>query len=68
MLKFEPVLSIDNSVKQCLFVVDAELTGPGPTWGDIVDDSDTRTPGRVVHMHEKLSSPSRKRSVSTIIT
>lgn len=31
-------------------------------WGDIVDEAEARTPGHGVHMHEKLSSPSRKRS------
>ena len=33
------------------------------SWGDIVDETDevSRTPGKAVHMHEKLSSPSRKR-------
>ncbi|CAH1796803.1 unnamed protein product [Owenia fusiformis] len=33
-------------------------------WSDMVEDEDfeQRTPGRGVHMHEKLSSPSRKRS------
>jgi len=30
-------------------------------WSDLVDEADSRTPGRVVHVHEKLSSPSRKR-------
>ena len=34
-------------------------------WGDMVEDVDSgRIPGRVVHIHEKLSSPSRKRWVS----
>ncbi|XP_074649946.1 S phase cyclin A-associated protein in the endoplasmic reticulum-like isoform X2 [Tubulanus polymorphus] len=35
------------------------------TWGDQVESEmdDSRTPGRCVHMHEKLSSPSRKRSI-----
>ncbi|XP_036365773.1 S phase cyclin A-associated protein in the endoplasmic reticulum isoform X3 [Octopus sinensis] len=32
------------------------------SWGEIVDEADARTPGHGVHMHEKLSSPSRKRS------
>lgn len=31
-------------------------------WGEIVDEAEGRTPGHGVHMHEKLSSPSRKRS------
>jgi len=32
----------------------------GLSWADI-DEAETRTPGRGAHMHEKLSSPSRKR-------
>ncbi|BFZ01533.1 hypothetical protein BsWGS_04572 [Bradybaena similaris] len=32
------------------------------SWGDLVDAEEARTPGHGVHMHEKLSSPSRKRS------
>lgn len=34
------------------------------SWGDMVeeDEQEVRTPGHAVHMHEKLSSPSRKRS------
>ncbi|KAL8602246.1 hypothetical protein ACOMHN_022759 [Nucella lapillus] len=34
----------------------------GKSWGEMVDEAETRTPGHGVHMHEKLSSPSRKRS------
>lgn len=32
----------------------------GLGWADL-DEADSRTPGRGAHMHEKLSSPSRKR-------
>ncbi|XP_056020838.1 S phase cyclin A-associated protein in the endoplasmic reticulum-like isoform X2 [Ostrea edulis] len=34
------------------------------SWGEMVeeDEQEARTPGHAVHMHEKLSSPSRKRS------
>ncbi|XP_060063771.1 S phase cyclin A-associated protein in the endoplasmic reticulum-like [Ylistrum balloti] len=35
---------------------------PKRSWGEIVDEAETRTPGHGVHMHEKLSSPSRRRS------
>ncbi|XP_033749375.1 S phase cyclin A-associated protein in the endoplasmic reticulum-like isoform X2 [Pecten maximus] len=35
---------------------------PKLSWGEIVDEAETRTPGHGVHMHEKLSSPSRRRS------
>ena len=34
----------------------------GMSWGEIVEEAEARTPGHGVHMHEKLSSPSRKRS------
>ncbi|KAJ8318369.1 hypothetical protein KUTeg_003460 [Tegillarca granosa] len=32
------------------------------TWSEMIEEAETRTPGHGVHMHEKLSSPSRKRS------
>uniref|UniRef100_A0A8C2PI74 S phase cyclin A-associated protein in the endoplasmic reticulum N-terminal domain-containing protein n=1 Tax=Capra hircus TaxID=9925 RepID=A0A8C2PI74_CAPHI len=32
------------------------------SWGDIVEEEPARPPGHGIHMHEKLSSPSRKRS------
>lgn len=31
------------------------------SWGELVEEAEARTPGHGVHMHEKLSSPSRKR-------
>ena len=31
----------------------------GLSWAD-VDETESRTPGRGAHLHEKLSSPSRK--------
>ncbi len=31
------------------------------SWGDIVEEEPARPPGHGIHMHEKLSSPSRKR-------
>ncbi|XP_076464959.1 S phase cyclin A-associated protein in the endoplasmic reticulum-like isoform X2 [Babylonia areolata] len=34
----------------------------GKSWGEMVEEAEARTPGHGVHMHEKLSSPSRKRS------
>ncbi|XP_028287020.1 S phase cyclin A-associated protein in the endoplasmic reticulum isoform X2 [Parambassis ranga] len=33
------------------------------SWGDIVEEEPSRPPGHGIHMHEKLSSPSRKRTV-----
>ncbi|CAC5420269.1 S phase cyclin A-associated protein in the endoplasmic reticulum [Mytilus coruscus] len=41
-----------------------KASGVHKSWGDIVEDDEdeVRTPGHAVHMHEKLSSPSRKRS------
>ncbi|CAB4028150.1 Hypothetical predicted protein [Paramuricea clavata] len=35
-----------------------------PSWGDIVEMSESRPPGRAVQMHKKLSSPSRKRDLT----
>ncbi|XP_069138019.1 S phase cyclin A-associated protein in the endoplasmic reticulum-like isoform X2 [Argopecten irradians] len=35
---------------------------PKLSWGEMVDEAEKRTPGHGVHMHEKLSSPSRRRS------
>ncbi|XP_041368971.1 S phase cyclin A-associated protein in the endoplasmic reticulum-like [Gigantopelta aegis] len=32
------------------------------SWGEQVEEAEARTPGHGFHMHEKLSSPSRKRS------
>ncbi|KAK2842269.1 hypothetical protein Q5P01_012469 [Channa striata] len=34
------------------------------SWGDIVEDEPARPPGHGIHMHEKLSSPSRKRTIA----
>ncbi|XP_034968066.2 S phase cyclin A-associated protein in the endoplasmic reticulum isoform X4 [Zootoca vivipara] len=34
------------------------------TWGDIVEEEPSRPPGHGIHMHEKLSSPSRKRTIA----
>jgi hypothetical protein len=52
-----------------LFFFTAEkASGQHKSWGDMVnedDDDDVRTPGHAVHMHEKLSSPSRKRYYSS---
>lgn len=31
------------------------------SWGDMVEEEPARPPGHGIHMHEKLSSPSRKR-------
>ncbi|XP_014673059.1 PREDICTED: S phase cyclin A-associated protein in the endoplasmic reticulum-like [Priapulus caudatus] len=37
------------------------------SWGDIVEASESRLPGRALQIHEKLSSPSRKRSLTESI-
>ncbi|KAK5619578.1 hypothetical protein CRENBAI_012432 [Crenichthys baileyi] len=34
------------------------------SWGDIVEEEPARPPGHGIHMHEKLSSPSRKRTLA----
>ncbi|KAK3584862.1 hypothetical protein CHS0354_027613 [Potamilus streckersoni] len=38
-----------------------EAAGEKKDWGEMVEEADVRTPGHGVHMHEKLSSPSRRR-------
>ncbi|CAL1531856.1 unnamed protein product [Lymnaea stagnalis] len=43
-------------------VHEAEMNQGSMSWGDLVEAEEARTPGHGVHMHEKLSSPSRKRS------
>ena len=50
------------------FFTAEKASGQHKSWGDMVnedDDDDVRTPGHGVHMHEKLSSPSRKRYYSS---
>ncbi|XP_078606102.1 S phase cyclin A-associated protein in the endoplasmic reticulum-like isoform X3 [Branchiostoma floridae x Branchiostoma japonicum] len=34
------------------------------SWGEMVEDFESRPPGRALHMHEKLSSPSRKKPLA----
>uniref|UniRef100_A0A4W4GBH6 U1-type domain-containing protein n=1 Tax=Electrophorus electricus TaxID=8005 RepID=A0A4W4GBH6_ELEEL len=34
------------------------------SWGDIVEEEPARPPGHGIHMHEKLSSPSRRRTIA----
>ncbi|XP_068170027.1 S phase cyclin A-associated protein in the endoplasmic reticulum isoform X2 [Antennarius striatus] len=34
------------------------------SWGDIVEEEPARPPGHGIHMHEKLSSPSRRRPIA----
>ncbi|XP_075894161.1 S phase cyclin A-associated protein in the endoplasmic reticulum isoform X2 [Nelusetta ayraudi] len=34
------------------------------SWGEIVEEEPSRPPGHGIHMHEKLSSPSRKRTIA----
>ena len=48
-----------------LFLVEKNKRDGSPSWGDIVESSESRPPGRAVQMHKKLSSPSRKRFVSS---
>ena len=35
------------------------------SWGDLVEQAE-RPPGRAVHLHQRLSSPSRKRYVYNV--
>ncbi|TSM52314.1 S phase cyclin A-associated protein in the endoplasmic reticulum [Bagarius yarrelli] len=34
------------------------------SWGDVMEEEPARPPGHGIHMHEKLSSPSRKRTIA----
>ncbi|XP_072290662.1 S phase cyclin A-associated protein in the endoplasmic reticulum isoform X3 [Eucyclogobius newberryi] len=36
----------------------------GTSWGDMVEEEPARPPGHGIHMHEKLSSPSRRRTIA----
>lgn len=54
----------------CLFTLLFLLVAREPwrqsnSWGDIVDEEPARPPGHGIHMHEKLSSPSRKRCTTS---
>ena len=41
-----------------------ESSGEVKSWSEMAEEeAEARTPGHAVHMHEKLSSPSRKRCV-----
>ena len=44
----------------CSFTAE-HSSGQNLSWGDKVDQSEGRPPGRAVQMHQKLSSPSRKK-------
>lgn len=53
--------SLDWETLKARYEIEAERRKTlGINWADIVD-AESRTPGRGAHMHEKLSSPSRKR-------
>ncbi|KAL5005177.1 hypothetical protein ScPMuIL_018633 [Solemya velum] len=41
---------------------EAKAAGANKSWGEMVEEAEARTPGHAVHMHAKLSSPSRRRS------
>uniref|UniRef100_A0A3P8VJJ2 S-phase cyclin A-associated protein in the ER n=1 Tax=Cynoglossus semilaevis TaxID=244447 RepID=A0A3P8VJJ2_CYNSE len=41
-----------------------ELWRQSTSWGDMVEEEPARPPGHGIHMHEKLSSPSRKRTIA----
>ena len=46
-----------------LLIAASHASGQSVSWGDLVDQSEGRSPGRAVQMHQKLSSPSRKKYV-----
>ncbi len=59
------LLRVDYAFSILPFAEDSEYRSTH-SWGDRVETEDfSRTPGKAVHMHEKLSSPSRKRSVES---
>ncbi|NP_001089329.1 S-phase cyclin A-associated protein in the ER L homeolog [Xenopus laevis] len=41
-----------------------ESSRQNTSWGDMVEEEPSRPPGHGIHMHEKLSSPSRKRTIA----
>lgn len=55
------LINLNDFVKKQLFSFADPDGRKSKNWGDIVDEAEARTPGHGVHMHEKLSSPSRKR-------
>uniref|UniRef100_A0A8C7USE9 S-phase cyclin A-associated protein in the ER n=1 Tax=Oncorhynchus mykiss TaxID=8022 RepID=A0A8C7USE9_ONCMY len=55
----------DFSVRHSLnFLWSYEPWRQSTSWGDIVEEEPSRPPGHGIHMHEKLSSPSRKRTIA----
>uniref|UniRef100_F7AYX3 S phase cyclin A-associated protein in the endoplasmic reticulum N-terminal domain-containing protein n=1 Tax=Ciona intestinalis TaxID=7719 RepID=F7AYX3_CIOIN len=61
--------SFDKNMKKNLdwseFMAKFEAEEIGADWCDLVEEEELREPGRAVQMHEKLSSPSRRRLVRT---
>lgn len=55
--------NVVSVLKLCINFLEEKASGVNKSWGDLVEDDEdeVRTPGHAVHMHEKLSSPSRKR-------
>ncbi|XP_048254024.1 S phase cyclin A-associated protein in the endoplasmic reticulum-like [Haliotis rufescens] len=59
--------SFDNSAQNLdwdamVAAYDEQESSGRKSWGEMAEEADARTPGHGAHMHEKLSSPSRKRS------
>nr|XP_018670953.1 S phase cyclin A-associated protein in the endoplasmic reticulum isoform X2 [Ciona intestinalis] len=58
--------SFDKNMKKNLdwseFMAKFEAEEIGADWCDLVEEEELREPGRAVQMHEKLSSPSRRRT------
>ncbi|XP_078484370.1 S phase cyclin A-associated protein in the endoplasmic reticulum isoform X2 [Ciona intestinalis] len=58
--------SFDKNMKKNLdwteFMAKFEAEEVGTDWCDLVEEEELREPGRAVQMHEKLSSPSRRRT------
>ncbi|KAM6926099.1 S phase cyclin A-associated protein in the endoplasmic reticulum isoform 4-T4 [Lycodopsis pacificus] len=55
------------NIDWCEMLADYDAREPwrqSTSWGDIVEEEPARPPGHGIHMHEKLSSPSRKRTIA----
>lgn len=60
-MKSEFLLSHYDFHQSCMFFPAEQAAVAGLSWGELVEEEELREPGRAVQMHEKLSSPSRKR-------
>lgn len=54
-------IQLDILIRFLCYLTAEMKQGSMLSWGDLVEAEEARMPGHGVHMHEKLSSPSRKR-------